>query len=78
MKLQLQKVIAQIVGDFKSILEIFYEAVKNHGISINNIDANKGAFQNYADLNLGGIKYSHTDNEETICNQCKVKYKLQN
>lgn len=33
--------------------------------------------QNYADLNLGGIKFSHKENEETVCNQCKVKYKLQ-
>ncbi len=37
----------------------------------------KVQIQNYADLLLGGIKSSHTDNEETVCNQCKVKYNLQ-
>ena len=62
---------------FQEYSDNFYEAVKNHGITINDIDANRGWIQNYADLNLGGIKFSHKENEETVCNQCKVKYKLQ-
>lgn len=54
----------------------FYEAVINQGITINNVDENRGWIQNYADKYLNGIKSSHHEDETTVCSQCKIKYKL--
>lgn len=53
----------------------YYEAIKNKGVSINNIDDNRGWIQKYVDENLNGIKLQHYDDENVICNACKVKYK---
>jgi len=54
----------------------FYEAVKNQGITIDNLDKNKGWVQDYADKYLHKIKSNNHEDETVVCAQCKIKYKL--
>lgn len=53
----------------------FYEAVLNKGITINNLEENKGWIQNYADQYLNNIKIKNThESENVVCEKCKIKY----
>lgn len=51
----------------------FYAAIKNQGIDINDIKAHVGWVQDYTNKHLSGIALN-SNNEETVCTKCKVKY----
>lgn len=53
----------------------FYEAVKNEGIDINNIDSRKGWIEAYAAEKLGGIQLKMNSDNVLACPTCKVTYK---
>lgn len=52
----------------------FYDAIKNEGIDVNNLETHVGWVQDYADKYLSGIALTTEDNE-SVCTSCKVKYK---
>lgn len=51
----------------------FYDAVKNEGIDVNNMDQHKGWIQEYAEKNLVGIKLKKNP-EGYVCPNCKLSY----
>lgn len=55
--------------------EQFYEAVKNEGVDINNIDSKKGWVKDYADKHLLSIQLTHDNDDEVACPKCKITYR---
>ena len=53
---------------------VFYDAIKNEGVDVNDLEAHVGWIQDYADKHLSGIALVE-DNENHVCTGCKVKYK---
>lgn len=51
----------------------FFNAIKNHGISINDIQSHVGWVQDYANKHLIDIVLK-SDEGEVACEKCKVKY----
>jgi hypothetical protein len=53
----------------------FYEAVKNEGVDINNINEKKGWIEAYATKNLNNVRLHKKDDGTVACKSCKVGYK---
>lgn len=51
----------------------FYEAVKNEGIDLNNIDQKKGWIQDYVNKNLSSIALQNRGTSKT-CNVCYTSF----
>lgn len=51
----------------------FYNAIKNKGINVNDIQAHVGWVQDYANKHLNDISLK-SEAGEVVCEKCKVKY----
>jgi len=52
----------------------FYDAIKNEGINVNDLEAHVGWVQSYADKHLNDIILKD-EGEQNVCTKCKVTYK---
>ena len=52
----------------------FYEAIKNENVDIKTLSSNKGWVQRYADKNLGTIQLKYGEDNEAVCQRCKISY----
>ena len=52
----------------------FYDAIRNEGIDVNDLEAHVGWVQSYADKHLGKITLV-SDDENQVCTSCKLVYK---
>lgn len=53
----------------------FYEAVKNEGVDINNVNQKKGWIEAYVTEHLNKIRLYKKDDGTVACKSCKVGYK---
>lgn len=51
-----------------------FVAIKNHGLNANNMDAERGWIQDYAEKHLKDIAV-HQHDGYNMCSKCKLKYK---
>lgn len=51
----------------------FYKAVKNNMANVNEVDAQKGWIQEYADKHLSGIAVNKSEGS-VVCEHCKLNY----